>query len=148
MNEAARWVWEHSRAHGSARVTLMVLAEWSTDCTARARMAELAHEARISRRQVFRDVENLENLGELERRTEVLDGRRVTRFHLLGWHSAKQNGLSACQCPHFYCKLPDLRKQISLCPKPQLSTGLLTDSDFWHAYCTGPKLGGEFRLRP
>jgi hypothetical protein len=122
LKPAVEWIWAHSKAPGTAKLALLAIAEISEGCIARTTFAELSRVAGISVRQSYRAVEILEELSETEKRVEEIDKKRVTRFHLLRWHAATLNTVPTRKCTHFYSKLPDLRIQIPLCAKPEIST--------------------------
>lgn len=67
--QAIQWVLNHSRSAGADRLVLLAIA-WHAgidDWNAWPNIDQIAAKARVSRRTVFRSLEALETLGELQR---------------------------------------------------------------------------------
>lgn len=77
--QAVAWVFDHSEAEGPARLVLISIASHADSswcCFPSVPM--IAAETRLSERQVYRSIKDLELLGELERSSGGGRGRRNT----------------------------------------------------------------------
>lgn len=85
------YVWELSQAKGSQLLLLLAIADYAgDDGLAWPGLETLAHKSRLSKRQVIRIVQELENMGELY----ILKGLRYNRYLVNVW-PLEDNG--ACQ---------------------------------------------------
>jgi hypothetical protein len=155
VNQAVRKAWEKSAARGTAKLLLMAVAERAEGCVSRGTIAEFADLAGISVRTAYRDVEILENLQEIEKRTEQIEKKRFTAFHLLRVADCHTFGVSSALCTKWAAKLTDLRRQIPLIALPAISTsplrtasGMLTGADLTEVEWLANRLRLQLGLRP
>lgn len=68
--DALSWVWKHSQSEGVHRLVLLAIADYANhDGRAWPSTTSIANKAKVGRRSVFRAVDRLVEMGELERVT-------------------------------------------------------------------------------
>lgn len=98
--QAVSWVLEHSEARGLARLVLIALANHADDrreCWPSSNA--LAHEARVSRATVFRALDELVALGEVEKVENGSARGRANRYRIIHNQSHRETNQSHIETP-------------------------------------------------